>query len=215
MRVCPKCKEYTEHFNTKYRCSYCISCDKKYRKEQYQQNKQKYKTTFKKNKPDIKKRLKNWIIDIKTNLTCFDCKLPYQHYQIEFDHIDPNLKIAGIAYMINQRYTKSKIIEEINKCEPVCVNCHRMRTFNRYNRHHNKLRSNETFIRELKTNPCVDCHKIYHWCVMDFDHLINNKQYNISQLKSYSTSSIIKEVIKCELVCANCHRQRTYDRLKS
>jgi hypothetical protein len=50
---------------------------------------------------------------------------------------------------------------------------------------------------------------------MDFDHRdAAKKKHSIAQLVTRLTAIeiILKEIKKCDLVCANCHRQRTYDR---
>ena len=49
---------------------------------------------------------------------------------------------------------------------------------------------------------------------MQFDHIYDNKIDNIANLVSRAVSieNIIKEIEKCELVCANCHADRTYRR---
>lgn len=69
-------------------------------------------------------------------------------------------------------------------------------------------------IDELKEKtPCVDCKQTFPAICMDFDHL-NDKFKNISQmLQKYSVKRIFQEVSKCEIVCSNCHRIRTHDRL--
>ena len=69
------------------------------------------------------------------------------------------------------------------------------------------------FINVLKDNPCVDCHVKYPACVMDFDH-IKIKTFSIANVcrHLYSNYKILKEIEKCELVCANCHRIRTFIR---
>jgi hypothetical protein len=49
---------------------------------------------------------------------------------------------------------------------------------------------------------------------MDFDH-IGSKEANISALMSRSgLDRLVKEIAKCEVVCANCHRIRTQARLE-
>lgn len=71
------------------------------------------------------------------------------------------------------------------------------------------------WIRELKENtPCVDCHRSYPYYVMDFDHLDASAKLNIvSFLSSTGRIGALKqEIEKCELVCANCHRMRTFKR---
>jgi len=48
---------------------------------------------------------------------------------------------------------------------------------------------------------------------MDFDHL-RDKRMTIALMASsgYRLEVLKEEVGKCELVCANCHRDRTYKR---
>lgn len=76
--------------------------------------------------------------------------------------------------------------------------------------------ANREYVRTLKeSTPCSDCSKIYPWYVMDYDHLPEfEKRMDVSQLvaNGYSIESIDREIAKCELVCANCHRIRTYNR---
>lgn len=69
-------------------------------------------------------------------------------------------------------------------------------------------------INEYKeNNPCVDCGQKYAGCVMDFDHVENNKLGGVSTLISTSgRNKVWEEIAKCELVCANCHRLRTHKR---
>lgn len=69
-------------------------------------------------------------------------------------------------------------------------------------------------IRELKeSTPCTDCGVSYPYWVMDFDHL-EDKEANIGRLASNgSMKKLVAEIEKCEIVCANCHRDRTHARL--
>lgn len=46
---------------------------------------------------------------------------------------------------------------------------------------------------------------------MDFDHLLD-KFKNVSRMTAYKWDRIEAEIAKCELVCANCHRVRTFAR---
>ena len=70
------------------------------------------------------------------------------------------------------------------------------------------------YIVGVKDNRhCSDCGIAYRYWVMDFDHLIN-KSFNIGHFRSH-TSDLVKikaEMEKCEIVCSNCHRDRTYRR---
>jgi hypothetical protein len=68
-------------------------------------------------------------------------------------------------------------------------------------------------IQNIKHNkPCMDCGKVYPFYVMHFDHL-NNKIENIANMPGkYGWDKISEEIAKCELVCANCHSERTWGR---
>lgn len=74
-------------------------------------------------------------------------------------------------------------------------------------------------INKLKNNPCVDCGKIYPPWIMDFDHREGTiKKASISQAvhtnKLWKIEHIMVELEKCDLVCSNCHRNRTYLRIQ-
>jgi hypothetical protein len=65
-------------------------------------------------------------------------------------------------------------------------------------------------IRKLKSKPCMDCGVQYPYYVMDFDHK-GDKVAKVSFLsKGAPMEVVLKEIAKCDLVCANCHRIRTY-----
>ena len=71
-------------------------------------------------------------------------------------------------------------------------------------------------LKEIKeASGCIDCGQKNH-IVLDFDHL-KDKKYNVSRMihDGFSWAAIKKEIAKCEVVCANCHRIRTHDRLTS
>ena len=72
---------------------------------------------------------------------------------------------------------------------------------------------NKEYVWELKAKtPCADCGVQYPPYVMQFDHIIDEKRGNIADMvrKSLSLETIQTEIDKCEIVCANCHAERTY-----
>ena len=74
-------------------------------------------------------------------------------------------------------------------------------------------KSNQKAIQQYKESmPCSDCGIQYPYFVMDFDHL-DSKKYNVSQMLTLSWDTILKEIEKCDLVCSNCHRFRTHQRM--
>ena len=73
-----------------------------------------------------RQRLRKWLWEFK-NKPCKDCDILYIPPVMEFDHVR-GIKLSDIGAMVAQGYCKEVIIEEINKCELVCANCHRTRT---------------------------------------------------------------------------------------
>ena len=69
-------------------------------------------------------------------------------------------------------------------------------------------------IRRLKQNPCDNCGNKFHPVCMDFDHVRGIKRFNISQAHKLkiTDTELNDELDKCELICSNCHRLRTYYR---
>jgi len=77
-------------------------------------------------------------------------------------------------------------------------------------------RRNKERVREIKeASPCTDCNQFHRYYVMDFDHVTGTKMNNVATMMNENAawSRIVAEIDKCELVCANCHRDRTYRRL--
>jgi hypothetical protein len=63
-------------------------------------------------------------------------------------------------------------------------------------------------IEYFEAHPCVDCGETDP-VVLEFDHL-RDKRFDIGQSLPYRNwPSILAEIEKCEVVCANCHRRRT------
>ena len=121
-----------------------------------------------------------------------------------------------------------KSLEEFvkNKSKPdgystYCKSCKRIKDNESYRtsqaRRDNIRRIRETatdkldvyLIEYLLSHPCVDCgNKDIR--VLEFDHVDNNKEYNISIMRrnKVSVEKIGKEISKCEVRCSNCHKIR-------
>ena len=60
-------------------------------------------------------------------------------------------------------------------------------------------------------HPCRDCGETDP-IVLEFDHL-RDKAFNIGEALPYRNwESILAEITKCDVVCANCHKRRTVRR---
>lgn len=70
-----------------------------------------------------------------------------------------------------------------------------------------------TMVADYKLNKgCNDCGYNAHSFVLQFDHVRGEKSFNVSEKESRSISSLLEEIEKCDVVCANCHAIRTWNR---
>lgn len=60
-------------------------------------------------------------------------------------------------------------------------------------------------------NPCADCGTT-DFRVFENDHVHGAKRWDIAAMVTCSRESLISELAKTEVVCANCHRIRTMTR---
>lgn len=67
---------------------------------------------------------------------------------------------------------------------------------------------------KIKNNICVDCKKSFDYWILQFDHLEGfEKKFEFHNIHTLGTLKKIKEeILKCEIVCANCHFDITYKR---
>lgn len=87
-------------------------------------------------------------------------------------------------------------------------------------REENQKKSRERTKRKVRAihllgGVCQDCKQTFpdNPEVFDFDHVEGEKTANISLLLSTASwGKIAVELLKCELVCSNCHRMRTKER---
>lgn len=70
------------------------------------------------------------------------------------------------------------------------------------------------FLRDYKVDKgCTDCGYNAHHAALEFDHIIGVKRINVCNADSIKAAQ--KEIEKCEVVCSNCHKIRTYNRLQN
>ncbi len=71
----------------------------------------------------------------------------------------------------------------------------------------------KAWVDDQKRIPCADCKKSFPPYVMDFDHVRGTKVKNIAHMVARATKKELEaEIAKCEVVCSNCHRERTHQR---
>ena len=159
---------------------------------------------------------------------CIDCGGRFAPHQMDFDHrdrSDKRFRLTSGAVMLRPT---AAILEEVAKCDVVCANCQRMRTQARkrlapaattrvspgLERKRAHWRAQARLLDRLRDVPCQDCGRRFPPAAMDFDHRIaGSKRSAVSRMIGRAgTARILDEVAKCDIVCANCHRLRTFRR---
>ena len=87
---------------------------------------------------------KSHIISCKDNKPCTDCGQIFRYWMFDFDHVrgDKTCNVGSLQNMALQR-----IKDEIEKCDLVCVNCHRIRT---HSRRHGSLNTHTVHVNFQK-----------------------------------------------------------------
>lgn len=164
----------------------------------------------------MRKKRQAFLREIKEASPCSECGKYYPFYVMEFDHITGE-KVSKIStWGVNRG--QQVVLDEIDKCELVCSNCHMNRTFDRagVERAYARPRTwrNREVMRKAKGKPCSDCGVNYLPHLLEFDHVRGEKKFDIGRLGSNSrTEDLLDEIEKCDVVCGNCHAERTYQRM--
>lgn len=85
----------------------------------------------------------------------------------------------------------------------------------RYEHNQRRQREFRSWYASLKEGkPCSDCGQVFHPAAMHWDHLPEfEKSGSLGNLVRHgSRELVLREIAKCELVCANCHAVRTAQR---
>jgi 5-methylcytosine-specific restriction endonuclease McrA len=170
---------------------------------------------------------------------CTDCGLS-DLAALEFDHRQP--KRNAVSVLIGRAASWSLIQAEIAKCDVVCANCHRRRTardfqwrkaiglgtlklpplpvrgtsdYERVKSMRSRLarqyRNRSALLTYLREHPCELC-GASDPVVLDLDHL-SDKLDNVSYMVAFRGAlNLSRELAKCRVLCANCHRRATATR---
>jgi predicted Zn-ribbon and HTH transcriptional regulator len=163
---------------------------------------------------------------------CKDCGCTYLPHQMDFDHRDPATKSFGLTGSRAMLAPQQRLLEEIAKCDIVCANCHAVRTYalqgerkawrrangglvntkRRITQREKEIKRRD-FILTLRERPCEQCGVRFPPFIMQFDHRDpRTKKFILSGTWMSSEARILKEAAKCDIVCPNCHRDRTLRR---
>jgi len=109
----------------------CRECQRGYNRQHYANNKNYYKAKARTANIRHQEMLQVIMRHAKSK-PCLDCQQPYPHYAMDFDHVRGKKSFTiGLAARRGNWLPKEKLLREIKKCDPVCSNCHRIRTWKR------------------------------------------------------------------------------------
>ena len=160
---------------------------------------------------------------------CADCGGRFKPHQMDFDHRDPSAKEFNVMTSRVMLMSTARVLAEVAKCDIVCVNCHRVRsreqhrarlthwtpgTSARLDEQRTLWRRQAAMLDRLRDTPCGDCGGSFPPCSMDFDHREPAEKLSCvpAMIGRAGDARILAEVAKCDIVCANCHRARTFER---
>ena len=162
------------------------------------------------------------------DVPCADCGRRFQPYQLDFDHRDPSTKSFSLCSGRATLKSEAQLLAEAAKCDVVCAVCHRLRTRRQHRerlaRHvhatgprvaarREHWRHSADLLDQLRSVPCADCGERFPQFAMDFDHRdAHQKVRGVSRMINGSIDRMLAEAAKCDIVCANCHRLRTFQR---
>ena len=73
---------------------------------------------------------REWLDAYKVQQGCVDCGYSAHPRALDFDHIGTD-KLGDVGRLAHHRIAWDRLMAEISKCEVVCANCHRIRTWRR------------------------------------------------------------------------------------
>jgi len=138
----------------------------------------------------------------------------YAECENDISHRHLNTKFCSSTCANKDRYAKHGIRmtkERTKELYAIRVSCDKYRR--KLNDKANVRSTNiRKYLAEYKISKgCVDCGYSAHHAALDFDHIADDKSFNVCNAKSINAAK--DEIKKCEVVCSNCHRIRTYNRL--
>lgn len=140
MKTCGRCKQNKQlsEFNKKRnskdgRQAICRVCSNKLSKEHYKNDPETHKKRVAKNNKKTIKNNRRKLLDILQDSKCTDCGNK-NVLVLEFDHVRGTKK-GHISDFVRLAYSWNTILKEMAKCEIVCANCHRIRTYTEFGSH--------------------------------------------------------------------------------
>ncbi|WP_255198338.1 homing endonuclease associated repeat-containing protein [Halorarius litoreus] len=177
--------------------------------------------------------LRAWLHEQKTAAACERCGESSPDC-LEFHHPPGVDKRMDVGTMVSHGHSRASIREEIAKCDVLCSNCHR-RTHQAVDDavtdtriradvragHALPAASSYTKARYLRAwttayKRAVGCNRcgVTDARCLEFHHRdASTKVAGVGEMisDSYPVDAVLTEVEKCDVLCANCHREEHYE----
>jgi hypothetical protein len=131
---CVTCGEYKEpeEFNWRYkslgiRHPTCRECHKPFRKNWYEDNKERHLAQVQDRKREVRKIAREYVFSYLSDHPCSKCGEDDPRV-LEFHH--QHGKDMAVSELVASGYSIATIQAEIDKCIVLCANCHRRLTMN-------------------------------------------------------------------------------------
>lgn len=127
---------------------------------------------------------------------------------------------CGVVKPVSEYNSNKKYSDNLN---PWCKSCKKQWSAEHYvankEKRSKQIRDRKQINRDIidaaKNKPCADCGIQYPSYVMDLDHRPGEiKLTRVAVMLGHTIETLVAEIAKCDVVCANCHRERTHTRLK-
>lgn len=208
------------------RHSQCKECCRRRSKDHYAANHAAYIERNRRNRPAQRMRNAGILLEYLSTHPCVQCG-ERNPVLLELNHVDPRTKVGNVSELARSGCSRQRLQSEMAKCEVMCANCHQRFTWSTRPAHYRRpadsianplvasfraaanARNHELVLQVLSDARCADCREPDP-LVLQFDH-ITDKIDDIAWLVGSGCSPIRlrRELSKCEIRCANCHRRRT------
>jgi hypothetical protein len=108
--------------------SHCRECNRARSRRYYAENREKHLVVVRARIRRVLRENQRRMVEYLREHACIDCGED-DVVVLEFDHLRD--KRAGVGILLRYGMSWTTILEEIDKCEVVCCNCHRRRTLRR------------------------------------------------------------------------------------
>jgi hypothetical protein len=178
--------------------------------------------------------IKTWYRQYKTTIRCIRCG-ENDPACLQFHHRSRGEKKMSIATYVFQASNLEKFIQELDKCDVLCANCHLIEHWQERDESADILEYTELqqqlmdtqgwrarlkikrrifqldgviwFNRYKRTLTCNSC-DVSHPACLQFHHIDSNNKYKDVGNLVYRVTKIDqlkREIDKCEVLCSNCH----------